>query len=1331
MRTPMALRPLGRLFMAFILVAALCLPTGALPVPAKAYANEASRAAHEPIASFLKTHAQEDSRPITEGEANPLPSLLAGTSNDLVETGASALVKYTLVDANAIWDGFSLDDAFERGEDALVDYVLAQQVCNVPIYKTTESSDSYVCLASAQPLCGGDVIVEALFAHADDAARIVEDARFDHDTGIAYLPKSVVDAEGQLQIQLVVAHDPADGLTRGHIDVRVNNHSRATATFSEGTVATPLVDTQVSIPLVQTEDAGSICADDLAVRVNGTPTPLSGSNYSYDASSGVLSIAGSPLSIASVDVTIEDGAGKAWAASGDGKGVSGGWQSIPNVELTNFDANAHHAGDRWDYTGQTNYTRIDEQGDLNAAEHRAATWITHYGYRIKAVGSREDDEFYDTIKDGSTLDDVDAALYSGYAFGKDGERDVSTGWKYMSFCTSLPVNGWKGNAGATVPAWAYSIGEQLCNNNRSQYWNSETNAFIYPLVTLLCCHASAPFRGAVTTGDVVAGNNYNDDTPIRMRLMAVAKDYIVIGLVTPGYKGSTGGSSLGGGKYQAGAGMYKVKIAPKGRIEVQKGSANTAITKGNACYSLQGAEFEIADASGKRIETISTNAQGYARSSELLCGTYTVRETKAPKGYALNAKAFTVEVAANATTRVLGKAGVVTDEPLGNPIDLLVGKTDPQTGSNPQGAGRLAGARFTVRYYDGYYDQGNLPSTAVRSWTFETDAKGEIHFADTYLKAGDALYRNARKQPIIPLGTIAIQETRAPTGYTLDDGTGSKAPVHIVRITADGARGLATEVESYKPYEQPDSVQRGDFRLVKRIASEAGIDELGAGIQFQIINENDNPVAMPGQDGKVAKKSETVCTIAVDENGLASTRNASANGWSTPAGWSGALAYGTYRIHEVVPDSVKEAFSQAHAGATITTVPDWRIAISGNGQYDAPAIVTDGTPQSPLKIVKVDSESGKPIPLPCSFQIYDQNDQLVTYEAHYPEHAVMDTWTTNEAGEATLPMMLHDGAYTLREVEAPEGYALAGEPIPFSVSNESRSWDNPLVVTVENAPAKGEIHLTKSDDETGTGVAGARYEVYATADVATPDGTIHATEGDVVAELTCDDEGSASACDLYLGTYAYREVEAPEGYALDEEAHPVELAYEGQAAAIVSAHAATSDGPTTLRIAKTCSETGRALEGARFRVERQNGTAWETETNAEGIACIEHLEHGHYRVAEVAAPPGWEISEEAARGTSFTVDEHGLIHLGETDAGTGEATLHVENEPSPPEAPMPNAPAQASRASPSTSDDAYAALNAITACATLTLLIALAAAGIVKRRQRKEEPHVERTLHEH
>lgn len=70
-----------------------------------------------------------------------------------------------------------------------------------------------------------------------------------------------------------------------------------------------------------------------------------------------------------------------------------------------------------------------------------------------------------------------------------------------------------------------------------------------------------------------------------------------------------------------------------GKLSIHKSSANPGITDGNDCYSLEGAEFAVLNAAGQNMGTLRTDANGDTNTLELPEGTYTVRETKPPKGY--------------------------------------------------------------------------------------------------------------------------------------------------------------------------------------------------------------------------------------------------------------------------------------------------------------------------------------------------------------------------------------------------------------------------------------------------------------------------------------------------------------------------------------------------------------------------------------------------------------------------------------------------------------------------------------------------------------------------
>ena len=92
-----------------------------------------------------------------------------------------------------------------------------------------------------------------------------------------------------------------------------------------------------------------------------------------------------------------------------------------------------------------------------------------------------------------------------------------------------------------------------------------------------------------------------------------------------------------------------------------------------------------------------------------------------------------------------------------------------------QGDAALAGAEFTWHYYDGLYTKDNLPEKATRTWVTKTvaekDSNGTVHYvtklADAYKVCGDVFYTQNEKN-VLPLGTLTVEETKAPDGYLLD-----------------------------------------------------------------------------------------------------------------------------------------------------------------------------------------------------------------------------------------------------------------------------------------------------------------------------------------------------------------------------------------------------------------------------------------------------------------------------------------------------------------------------------------------------------------------------------
>lgn len=654
-----------------------------------------------------------------------------------------------------------------------------------------------------------------------------------------------------------------------------------------------------------------------------------------------------------------------------------------------------------------------------------------------------------------------------------------------------------------------------------------------------------------------------------------------------------------GGSYQNIAWVESVGEEPRGALDLVKVSDSPALTDGNSCYSLAGATYSVyssredAENYANAVTTMTTDENGYAKTGELDQGMYYVRETWASQSYGTDPNIYEAWVEANQTRRV--NETTVSEPAKNDPTFINVSKKDSAGAESAQGAASLAGAEYTVEYFDGWYgsaDEARAAKSALRTWTFATDSNGEIilYYADKYKVSGDDLFALADRV-VWPMGTYVIHETKAPTGYLVSGNT------YSIRVFTDengdvtrvGNEGNAYVVEDNTYIGDAETVARGDYEIVKTASntpegnssSDGSGREPVAGIQFQIYNASDAAVVSP-ETGKSVEPGGLVCTVTTDSDGKASTAAGKAvNGWDVPSGWNGALAFGSYTVHEVIPQSVQDAYFAKH-GMNIKATGDWKISITKDKQSDPATEVNNTVAQTPLKIVKLDAESGKQIPLPCTFKLLDADKNPVTYTK---DGKTVSTYDAGTDGAVTLPMLLPQGTYYVGEVTAPDGYTISSELVPFEVTSDTyNGWDDPIVVKFSDTPIMGQIEVEKTDSETGSALKGAEFNVVAVSDIATGDGTVHVKAGEVVDHLTTGDDGKATTKKLYIGAYNVIETKAPDGYVLDTTPHAASIASAGQDTAVVKVPLSVSDAPTKIVFKKTASDTGAALSDATFEV---------------------------------------------------------------------------------------------------------------------------------------------------
>ena len=479
---------------------------------------------------------------------------------------------------------------------------------------------------------------------------------------------------------------------------------------------------------------------------------------------------------------------------------------------------------------------------------------------------------------------------------------------------------------------------------------------------------------------------------------------------------------------------------------------------------------------------------------------YTISEKNVPVRYVVPADQ-TATLTADATT-------TKTFKNILKKFTVEVTKQDSET-TSAHGDGTLAGAVY------GLYKDGELVDT------YTTDENG-------YFKTKEYV-----------CGNYTVQEISPSEGYLLDETVYS----------------FGAEAENYFIEHNPlsmtvtEDVIKGNIAMIKH--SDDGstqIETPEVGAEFEVYLKS---------SGSYANAVETERDyLTCDENGFAQTKD---------------MPYGVYTVHQTVGWEGTEF------------IADFDVNISENGQTYR-YLINNAEFESYVKVVKVDSETGKTIPYEgAGFEIYDSNGQKISMTFAYPTPTTIDTFYTNSEGYLITPKVLPYGEYSLVEVQAPYGYALDKTPVAFSVSSENAEKENSLtIVKVEkqNTAQKGKISVRKTGDiftsvatassaytnENGEmivnpttytpvfasgNLSGAVFQVIASEDIVTLDGTIRANAGDVVAEITTDENGYAESDLLYLGNYEIKEVSAPFGYVQNTESQFVELTYAGQEIAVL------------------------------------------------------------------------------------------------------------------------------------------------------------------------------------
>ena len=558
--------------------------------------------------------------------------------------------------------------------------------------------------------------------------------------------------------------------------------------------------------------------------------------------------------------------------------------------------------------------------------------------------------------------------------------------------------------------------------------------------------------------------------------------------------------------YQRCGATWVIQTAPRNitvNVTLDKSNGNPAMTQGNAaCYAqdLSGAVYGVySDAAlTNEVGRITTDANGHGELNGIVVRRNAVLYTKelvAPRGFGLDAQVYSHMFTANGETYNVQS----TDQPLNDPLRITLNKVsaDGTVVANPAS---LEGAEFTVRYYAGQYTTDTLPATPTRAWVIKTALIGGRYVTtlDDSLKVeGDPFYLDGGI-PTLPLGTITVEETKAPAGYTLQNkmlsagGQEVANGIALFNITENSQHVAA--VVGGNEYTVVEGVIRGGLEIQKK---DADTNENVGTATFQIVNKNNYDVVARDENGDVvatAAAGQTLpYTITTDANGYWKSNDA-------------FLPAGDYELVEVTApagyylNTNPKAFEIKDNGATVSLeLADEKIVI------DVAKIDGKGNNVAGAKMTLIDKVTGNEI---TTFTSTKENTDISKYV---------------EGGKT----------YVLREDEAPFGFNKF-EDIEFTVTGTRQSKQIISAVDQRKVFYVSAIKVDAMDNSKK--LKGAELTLFKA------DGTVALDKDGKECKGITDGSGVITWAVEYaedLGGYYVRETAAPEGYRINNDHHKV------------------------------------------------------------------------------------------------------------------------------------------------------------------------------------------------
>lgn len=578
-------------------------------------------------------------------------------------------------------------------------------------------------------------------------------------------------------------------------------------------------------------------------------------------------------------------------------------------------------------------------------------------------------------------------------------------------------------------------------------------------------------------------------------------------------------------------------------------------------------------------DRLVTDENGYAKTKALPYGVYVLEQIKGAPGYELKGPIL-FEI--DGTEDILNPPPLtLSDRPIRYRLRLM--KTDGETGKTIT----LSGVSFKLRDETGeFVTQTVSYPTLQETDTFVTDETGSVTLPET-----------------LTWGLYFVEEVTAPKGYLIRE---EALPVFVGQ---DGdAPGETYQID----VEVPNEPVKGRILLEKKGPRLTGFEVTADAYG----NEAHRPVYeeryLAGAVFEL-RAAETVTggdgTVWFEQGELVETLTTASDG---PAA-SGLLPLGRYVLVEIhAPEgyALDDMPHEVTLDASDAYTPVVEVRAELTNEY-LPAEITLTKYKETMQAME--DEHGvrqTVITVPGEgfvFGLYNASD--IPYDGGVlPAGMLVASGATDAEGRLVFAGQYPHGKYYVKELQAPEGWKLSAGTFPVSILPEKAQEDAVIRagLTVHNEMICTPVTITKTDITGAAPVPGALIEVRNSRD-------------EIIYRARTDENGELPDILLMPGQYAFREVLAPDGYALNEAVCIFVVDAQGQ----VSGDTEIRDDWTRFSLRKT-DTGGRVLAGVQFALVDADGNQIMTaETDENGLASFERIPYGRYTVVETKPLPGY------------------------------------------------------------------------------------------------------------